>query len=59
MGPRKRNIFVVGLEPFNLRLLNAVRGAQSYVFHGLLDYTEISAAKQFDLEALLEKAAEP
>jgi len=46
----------VGLEPFNLRLLNAVRGARGYAFHGLLDCDEISAAKRFDLEALLEKA---
>lgn len=53
---RHRNIFVVGLEPFNLRLLQAVRHADDYHFHGLLDYTEIVSARRFDMEALLDKA---
>jgi len=50
------NIFVVGLEPFNLRLLQSVRHADRYAFHGLLSYEEVSAAARFDLEALLDKA---
>ena len=53
---RRKNVFVVGLEPFNLRLLQAVRDADEYRFHGLLDYGEIAAAQRFDMEALLEKA---
>ena len=56
VGSRQKNIFVVGLEPFNLRLLQAVRHADDYRFHGLLDYSEIVAARRFDMEALLEKA---
>ena len=56
MPPRKKNIFVVGLEPFNLRLLQAVRHADAYAFHPLLDYEEITAARRFDLDALLDKA---
>ena len=44
------------LEPFSLRLLNAVQGAERYAFHGLLDYDETCAARRFDLEALLDKA---
>ena len=56
MASRKRNIFVVGLEPFNLRLLQAVRHAQDYSFHPLLSYQEVALAKRYDLEALLEKA---
>ncbi len=56
MKVRKKNIFVVGLDPFNLRLLQAVRHADDYAFHGLLDYREIVAARHFELEALLDKA---
>ena len=58
MDSRKKNIFVVGLEPFNLRLLTAVRQADRYAFHGLLDYEEIAGARRFDMEALLDKARE-
>lgn len=56
VGSRHKNIFVVGLEPFNLRLLQAVRHADDYRFHALLDYGEIAAAPRFDMEALLNKA---
>ena len=40
---RQKNIFVVGLEPFNLRLLQGVRNAEGYTFHALLSYAEIAA----------------
>lgn len=56
MCPAKKNVFVVGLEPFNLRLLQSVRNADRYAFHGLLTHDEVSAAGSFDLEALLDKA---
>ncbi|MDJ0932306.1 hypothetical protein [Breoghania sp.] len=56
MADRKRNIFVVDLDPFNLNLLRSVRHADEYVFHDLLDFEEIAAAARFNLEALLEKA---
>lgn len=56
MAPRKKNIFVVGLESFNLQLLRAVRHADEYEFHSLLGYEEICLARRFDLEALLDKA---
>ena len=53
---RKKNIFVVGLDAFNLRLLQAVRHAGDYAFFGLLDYGEIVGARRFDMAALLDKA---
>jgi len=53
---RQKNIFVVGLEPFNLRLLQGVRNAEGYTFHALLSYVEIAASSRFDLAALLDKA---
>ncbi len=56
MSTEIKNIFVVGLDPFNLQLLRSVRNADNYAFHGLLDYDEIAGARSFDMEALLEKA---
>lgn len=56
MVSRKKNIFVVGLDPFNLNLLRLVRHADDYAFHGLLDYDQIVTARRFDMEALLDKA---
>lgn len=56
MEERKKNIFVMGLDPFNLRLLKSVRRADRYEFHGLLSYDEVAAARTFDVEMLLDKA---
>lgn len=58
MAARKRNIFVVGLDDFNLRLLKAVRHADEYQFHCLLDPQEVVHARRFDMESLLCKATE-
>lgn len=33
-----KNIFVIGLDDFNLHMLKSVRGSEHYRFHGLLDY---------------------
>jgi biotin carboxylase len=52
----RKNIFVLGLDPFNERLLRSVRQADDYQFHGLLDYQDVVAAKSFDVEALLDSA---
>ena len=57
MDTRKLNVFVVGLERFNLRLLRSVRNSERYAFFGLLSHAEISAAARFDLEALLRQGA--
>ncbi|TQE97790.1 MAG: D-alanine--D-alanine ligase [Spiribacter salinus] len=56
MNTKVRNIFVIGLDPFNLKFLRNVRNADNYAFHELLDYDEIAGARRFDMEALLEKA---
>ncbi len=51
-----KNIFVVGLEPFNRRLLEGVRGAEDYRFHNLLDVHEVAELGPFDIPALLHQA---
>lgn len=56
MNAERANIFVVGLDPFNLQLLRSVRNGNNYSFHELLNYDEIAGARRFDMEALLEKA---
>jgi biotin carboxylase len=53
---KKKNIFVVGLDDFNLTLLRSVRHADDYAFHSLLEYSEIAGALRFDMERLLDKA---
>ncbi len=53
---RQLNVFAVGLDKFNLKLLQRVRHPERYEFHGLLDYDRIVSAKRFDMEALLDEA---
>ena len=53
---RPWNVFAVGLDDFNLRLLNRVRHADRYRFLPLLDYESVVTAKHFDVNALLERA---
>lgn len=53
-----KNIFVVGLEPFNLALLYSLPNADDYAFHELLGYEECVRPKSrhIDLDALLALA---
>ncbi|MBB4287179.1 ATP-grasp domain-containing protein [Roseospira goensis] len=46
----------MGLDPFNLKLLRAVRNADAYAFHELLTLDEIVSSPRFDVPALLDKA---
>jgi len=53
---RGKNIFVLGLDEFNLALLHTIRDADSYRFVRLLDYGEVAQAEHFSVPALLAKA---
>ncbi len=53
-----KNIFVIGLEDFNLRLLRKVRHAEDYAFHGLLDYESVTKDPKCDVNTLLARARE-
>ncbi|QBR85288.1 ATP-grasp domain-containing protein [Legionella israelensis] len=53
---RKKNIFVMGLDDFNLKLMKDVSREEKYEFHGLLDIKEILDGPYFDVPALLHKA---
>lgn len=53
-----KNVFVVGLEPFNLALLHRLADASNYCFHELLSYEEAVRPRSghIDLGALLNRA---
>jgi hypothetical protein len=53
-----KNIFVVGLESFNLALLAGLSGADQYDFHELLGYDEVvhPSSGHIDFAALLDTA---
>lgn len=52
----KKNIFVLGLEPFNRDLLESLPRAHEYTFHPLLTYQEIRGQQSPDIGKLLETA---
>jgi len=55
-GATESNIFVVGLDDFNLPYLKTVRQSETYEFRPLLDYDEIVGALRFDVPQLLRTA---
>lgn len=53
----KKNIFIVGIDDFNLNELKAIDTADQYNFHSLGDYHDIQQkGKQSDVRSILEKA---
>jgi hypothetical protein len=53
-----KNIFVIGLDPYNLRKLEGIRNAESYHFHALLEYEEVVKPLDYPYESMLNKAEE-
>lgn len=51
-----KNIFVIGLDPYNLRKLKGIRNAENYRFHSLLDYEEVVKPLDYPYESMLNKA---
>lgn len=54
----KNNIFVVGLEDFNRRMLEKVRHAERYAFHPLLDYESVAEEKDCRVEELIQRSCD-
>ncbi len=52
----RKNIFVIGLDPYNLRKLKGIRHAERYSFHSLLDYEEVVKPLDYQYESMLLKA---
>lgn len=53
---RKKNVFVVGLNEFNLDRLQSIRNAENYNFVKLLDTRYVLEREQYDIETLLSRA---
>jgi biotin carboxylase len=52
----ERNVFFLGLNEFNLRMLRRIRGAEHYRFHGLLEPSEVIEQASWDIDILLDAA---
>jgi len=55
MAPKK-HIFVVGLDQFNLEMLERLPSGQECEFHAALDISDIRDVERFDMEFLIDKA---
>ncbi|MGD8514126.1 MAG: D-alanine--D-alanine ligase, partial [Granulosicoccaceae bacterium] len=51
-----KNIFVIGLDPYNLRRLQGIRDAEHYNFHALLEYEDVVKPLDYPYESMLKKA---
>lgn len=50
------HIYVLGGDPFNMRLMRQMEGAETMIFHQLLAPEEIVHLKTFDMPKLMQKA---
>src|SRR5690625_244281 len=53
---RKKNIFVMGLNEFNMSHLSGIRNAENYNFLKLMDFSEIRETRHIDMDAFLGRA---
>ncbi|HKJ77313.1 MAG TPA: ATP-grasp domain-containing protein [Gammaproteobacteria bacterium] len=50
------NVFVIGLDEFNLEQLKTIRNPDEYAFHGLIPYDEIVNPESYPLGKMLDDA---
>lgn len=53
---RKKNVFVVNLNEFNLGRLQSIRNAENYNFLKLLDASDVLEQEHYDIHSILTKA---
>jgi len=51
-----KNVFVIGLNDFNLRQLKTIRGAEDLEFHGVIEPAAVLDTEYFPMEELLAEA---
>ncbi|MCL7488005.1 MAG: hypothetical protein M8357_07525 [Desulfobulbaceae bacterium] len=51
-----KNIFVIGLDPYNLRKLKGISGSEHYNFHALLAYEDVVKPLDYPYELMLKNA---
>ncbi len=52
----KRNVFLIGLNDFNLQKLRTIRNAENYNFHGVIDPAAVLETEHFPMKELIETA---
>jgi len=52
----KRNIFVIGLDDFNLRMIRSVKNAENYNIYGLLDINKLIDSGTYRLIDMIQAA---
>ena len=52
----KKNIFIIGLDDFNLQMIQQIRNAENYNFIGLLDIHSLIDSGQYRLQDMLDLA---
>ena len=52
----KKNIFVIGLDDFNLRMIQSVKNAENYNIYGLLDIHQLIDSGKYRLVDMLDLA---
>ncbi|MFP3882054.1 MAG: acetyl-CoA carboxylase biotin carboxylase subunit family protein [Actinomycetota bacterium] len=56
MNSTAKDLFIIGLDPFNREKLASIRNAQRYNFHGVLDPAEVFDTYDFPIADMLERA---
>lgn len=51
-----RNVFVIGLDDFNLKELESVHNASEYTFHGLVDYDTMVLPASYPMAEIMAEA---
>src|SRR5680860_1529147 len=54
----KKHVFVVGLDQFNLEMLERLPRGQDCEFHPALDISDIRDVERYDMEFLIDKAVQ-
>lgn len=53
-----KNVFLIGLNDFNLRKLNNIRGAENYHYHGVIEPAAVYDTEYFPIEDMLREATD-
>jgi hypothetical protein len=54
----KRNVFIVGLDDFNLQKAHATTFARECTFHNLLDHDKLITPESYDIQSLIDEGLE-
>ncbi|MGM0574344.1 MAG: ectoine synthase [Myxococcota bacterium] len=52
----KRQVFIIGLDDFNLQKARAITDADETEFHGLLDYDDLITPESYDFQGMVDEA---